>query len=399
MDHNISVQTGGFAFFLSSRRLLKFAAQALTINVDTSCKLKWHGSSVLFVGVSDARGEFFPVMFSVLSSETNANYVQLLKTLKRCVEAITSSEFRPLTYVGNGDVLLNKAMGEVFPETRRRVCWLHTRKEIATQLRRHEREAQSSFEKDIAALQLSCDQQQFEVSSLLMLEKWRRQWPTSGFIDFFEEHFLADNATWFEGFDDVSYSTNKKLASITNEVRNRHTFREQLPLERFLHLAVALVREWSVRARQTGELVRTVEADEGLLKAACQLQKRQKTMVNDGNAIYIPSGDRTLVTVDEVATFETQMHGDADSFDAFIALRMSLWKVVDLADKSDLSQLRCTCPTYLQRKMCEHVLAIGAAYSLFELPQSVWNALPDTPDGKRKRGRPRKHKPAAELTF
>ena len=397
-DHNVDAKADEFYLVLSSKRLMRFATQASTLNVDASHSMKWFGALVLFVGVTDASGTFFPVLFVVMSRATKGNYSKMLNMLKRCVEAGSGSKFRPRCVIGHGDPNLTEAVENVFPGTARRLCWLQVKKETAVLLKHVDKEVRDGCENDLNALRLSCSKEQFELAAKLMLEKWRELLPSSDAPDSFEEQFVKLNPGWYEGFDVMSHSSNRGLMLAVNAVKNRHTLRERLPVDRYLSLALELVLEWSVAVSEIEELQNTVTPDKALLNDTCQLQNDQKTMVDVDSAIYVPTGDRDAATANEVRVFESKMQGQVKSFDEFVEARMSLWKVEDTGNKSDLSLMRCTCPKFLSSKLCEHVLAIGSAFDLFTLPQSAWDSFQSAADGKRKRGRPKKKADCTEQT-
>ena len=397
-EHDINANARQVRLSLSSKRLMKLAAQATTINLDASQRMKWFDTSVLFIGVSDAGGAFFPVMFSIISQETTCNYLNLLNVLKRSVKSLSGSEFRPRCIIGNGDPNLTEAVDLAFPDAVIRMCWLQVKKEVNALLKPIDKEVRDSLETDISTLRLSCDQKQFELAAKLMLEKWRRLLPSSDIPDKFEERFVRQHPEWHEGFDVESHSSNGSLMRTVNAVKNRHTLRERLPVERYLALALELVLEWSLSVTDTedGALQSTVTPDKVLWHDTCRLQNEHKTMVDINSAIYVPTGSNTDVTVEEVNAFEQKMSGNVKSFDEFVEARMSLWKVIDTGNKSDISHMRCTCPKFFSAKLCEHVLAIGAALGLVTIPSSAWESAEGFSELKRKRGRPRKKKSADE---
>jgi len=397
IDHAVNSKTGAFHLILSSRALLRFAAGAPTIHVDSTHTLRWFGCPVYLVGVSDARGTFFPILFWVTRAESRESYTQMLKILKRCVGAISGTEFLPSAMVGDGAAALTQAMETVFPDTLRRVCWTQVRRAFVHAARGLGPEARDQCVQDVAKLQLSGSRPEFETAAALLLDKWRRRWPQ--LVATFRERHLDRNQGWYEGFDLATYSTNRALSGAVTAVRNEHSLREMLPMARFLELSVQMVRRWSVESGRGAGLKMAVTPSQALLRETIELQQQQKTMVHVDNAIYIPSGDRQALSVEEVDEYELKTSGGADSFDELVAARAALHKVVDHGNKTDITQITCTCTTFFRRKICEHVLAIGAAYDLVEMPSSFWDGG-YTPEGKKKRGRPfgsvKKPKEAAE---
>ncbi|XP_043209250.1 uncharacterized protein LOC122374521 isoform X1 [Amphibalanus amphitrite] len=391
-DHHTDARSRQFRFILSSKRLMKFAAQASTLSVDASHRMKWFGAPVLFVGVSDVNGMFFPVMFAVISHETADNYLQMLTVLKKCVEASSGTAFQPSCVIGNGDPNVADAVKSVFPNAARRMCWLQVKKELSALLKPIDKEIRDTLEKDVGSLRLSCDQKQFELAAKLMLEKWRGLLPSSDLPGRFEERFVKLHPEWYEGFDVASQSSNRGLMHAVNAVKNRHTLRERLPPERYLTLAQELVLEWSCGVSEIGQLEHSITPDTELLSDTYQLQTDEKTMVDIDSAIYVPVGDQRAATVKEVEAFEKKMGGEVKSFDEFVEARMSLWKVVDTGDKSDISHMRCSCPKFFSAKLCEHILAIGSALGLVTLPPPTLESDQCASEGKRKRGRPSKKK-------
>lgn len=72
------------------------------------------------------------------------------------------------------------------------------------------------------------------------------------------------------------------------------------------------------------------------------------------------------------------------SFDEFRRISTDVWVVI--INSLDLPESTCTCPIFLKRMSCKHVLGMKIRLQLVEVP----HAAMEVPLGqKRKRGRPK----------
>ena len=242
--HGVS-PTSGVRVVMTTKRLLLNAAKSAVVHVDATYKLNWHGFPIIIAGVSDLARQFFPVVLGVMQGETTDDYRLLLSSMKSSVEQVSGAVYEPRIVVADCADAITTAIGQVFPDAKRGYCWFHVKKATETYLRRESKEMQAIYKADIANLQLCYTQDQFNMAAQLALDKWRQLWPDSGFPAYFEDQYLIRCGGWFEGFDLRAPSTNNGLEPLNGAIKTNHTFRERLPVGRFVVTAQSMIHEWS----------------------------------------------------------------------------------------------------------------------------------------------------------
>ncbi|XP_043246603.1 uncharacterized protein LOC122394085 [Amphibalanus amphitrite] len=382
---------------LTTRSLLVAAAAADVIHVDATYKLNWQGYPVLIAGVTDAASQFFPCIFAVMTSEKEGDYTSLLRVMKDEVEKATQQTFAPRVVMGDCAEAVTRAAEAVFPDAARRVCWFHVKKAIDGRLRGEDKEWRGMVLGDLEKVQLSATPEQFDHSFDLMCERWlSSSWPSAcDFVTYIRTQYRTKNSGWFEGFDLRSPSTNNAIESFNGQIKARHTIRERAPVGRFLRTALDMVSEW---AAEHGER-RVFQSDPpvhlSVQTAAWQWITKGQRCFTSGARTYVPAGDRESVSRDEALHYDEVMSGSTPvTFGELMQVRFSTWLMEDRGGEGterSIRDLTCTCPPYLKKSMCKHVVAAAITAGWIMVSERA----KDVPLGqKRKRGRPALARPA-----
>ena len=392
--HHDASPTSGVRIVMTTKRLLQNAAKSTVVHVDATYKLNWHGFPIIIAGVSDSARQFFPVVLGVMQGETTEDYRLLLSGMKSSVEQVSGAAYEPRIVVADCADAITKAASEVFPEAKRGFCWFHVKKATETYLRREPKDIQAVYKADIANLQLCYSQSQFEMAAQLALDKWRQLWPDSEFPAYFQEQYIVRCGGWYEGFDLRAPSTNNGLESLNGAIKLNHTFRERLPVGRFVVTAQSMIHEWSRDLTGRRQFHDNPVADLALMTKAHQhLQLAQEIVHVNDDMYFVRSRSEVTLSIDLVDAYLEVVERSAPSFDDFVRHRFGMWCVRDTGNKTNINALWCTCPEGLKKYICKHSLAVGSLFGLVEF-SDVARALPV--GRKRKRGRPALARPALE---
>lgn len=97
---------------------------------------------------------------------------------------------------------------------------------------------------DIDHLHLSSSKDKFEKAKLLFIKKWYAK-KQKTFIEYMNEMWLSTHQNWYEGIAEYTPSQNNGLESHNLVIKKEETFRERMPLSRFLHQSLQAVEKWS----------------------------------------------------------------------------------------------------------------------------------------------------------
>lgn len=176
-------------------------------------------------------------------------------------------------------------------------------------------------------------------------------------------------------------------------IKAEHTLRERLPVAHFLRESFNLVKKWSVN--RNPESVNFVPfADVPSIPLKLWTTSYQWAMLNlkvlqtetDSEIIcYMCSTQaERSVTKKILKDFkEEEKNLNYRSFDDFTDVKKKVWETT--IKKSNVLHSTCTCPAYLKRLTCKHIVGMCIRLQLVNVPDSAKNI----PLGqKRKRGRP-----------
>jgi hypothetical protein len=153
-----------------------------------------------------------------------------------------------------------------------------------------------------------------------------------------------------------------------------------------------MIRIWSQDYDHEKVFYDVVTIDLKTWTAAYNWNKSAKALKSvemvDSVRYYSPTGDGMAVTDAEISTVENHSW---KTFDQFKRRAFSVWIINLPNDGSKWSEGTCTCPKFLKKYMCKHVVGIALRLKFCRAPAEAKNI----PLGqKRKPGRPAKAKKA-----
>lgn len=378
-----------FRFFISSKKLLRMTVDhARHVHADTTYKLIWEGFPVLLVGTTDQERHFHLSGITVASNEKTEDFRFLFASLKKGIFNVTGEEFEIKTLVADGAGAIHNGFKLTFgDDSTILMCWVHMQKKLEEKVKSLIPKCdQEDIIIDVKLIQLITCTQTFDAVLTLFFEKWNKH---NEFLTYFRSEWIDQNALWYEGAKERTPSHNNALEGTNRVIKDEGTFRNRLPLPRFVEVVQQLVHDWGARYEDNSIMFNdSTSIDLPLWTKAYQWAKLNKTLLctdeGDNKIFRVPGGNTLTVPQQEPSYTEWR------TFDHFKRHYFSEWKVVmPLSDQWKTG--KCSCPYFAKFYICKHMLGIALRYKLEEPPLAAKQIAIGQ---KRKRGRPAKAKSA-----
>lgn len=223
----IQDKESGFQFFVTSKKLLKFAMQSKILHADGTYKILWQGYPVIIVGTTDRGKHFHPFGLSVCTNERTEDYTFVFKTLKETIFKVSQAIYHPSTLMADAAKAIQNAFCSVFGENMKvLMCWAHAKDKMEIAVKKF---VKNSKERDeiivnIGYLQIAPTPQVFHEARALFLSKWSQH---REFIAYFEMEWIQKNPNWAACIASGLPSTNNALEGFNNDLKSSHTLREK----------------------------------------------------------------------------------------------------------------------------------------------------------------------------
>jgi len=377
-----------FRVLISTKRLLENCTKTNNIHVDATYKLIWEGMPVIIVGNTDSDRHFHPSGIAVCSNERTEDFKFIFESIIEGISKI-NGHVKIEYLISDASNAIRNAFVEAFGETKHLImCWAHMRRNV---MKKIDSLVDKSLKKeicdDIDTLQLAPSNEVFGKALPLFIKKWRQK-RQNEFIEYMKLQWFTTHQNWFEGTAQRVPSTNNALESFNLVYKREQTFRERLPLSRFLELMKKSVEGWSNEYLNNSRIFMTSTSVE--LSEWTKGYHWAKSNVNISSVIFdnsiryfCPSNEESHITENTISTV-LEMHWN--SFDQFKRRAFKVW-IVDLPKEKDKwINGYCTCPAFLKKYVCKHIIGLAIRLKYVKPPP----AAKQIPIGEqRKRGRPK----------
>lgn len=228
----------------------------------------------------------------------------------------------------------------------------------------------------------------FAVASNLFVEKWNAV--SNRLATYFEDVYLNENRNWYEGFLHRTPSTNNALESFNNVIKREQTLRERFDLGQFRTVLFDMTKQWSIEYKSgLNELnLGSPNIQMKLWTSGYQFARSDvavKGSRRSGKVIYsIPvSRDNSCPTDMELW----------ENFEDFKKNGFAIAKTTYVYPVTSENWIlgECDCSNFFKLFVCEHLIGIALRLKVIQAPAEAKTI----PIGmKRKRGRPKKARPA-----
>jgi len=334
---------------------------------------------------------FHPYGINVCSNEKTADFEFIFTSLLESLQKI-GEEINIDTLISDASEAIRNAFKNIFGEDLLIImCWAHVRRNVVKHLHLVDEEFRDDIMNDIDALQLASSKEIFDKAMPLFIKKWLTK-KQKDFIEYMKEMWFSTHSNWYEGCAIKTPSHNNALESHNLVIKKEETFRERMPLSRFLQQSIESVEKWSKQYDSNDKLF--IESPTIGLKQwtdGYQWAKSNKVVRSqvNGDSIqyYCPVGQENEVTEDQIQTVKEMRWNTFEQFKK----RASIVWIVDIPNDGDTAEKwkggKCTCPCYLKQFICKHLIGLAIRLKYVKPPP----AAKLVPIGqKRKRGRPKK---------
>lgn len=206
-----------------------------------------------------------------------------------------------------------------------------------------------------------------------------------------QTQWLTSHKNWYECVSHFVPATNKALESFNLVIKKEVTFRERLPLSRFLTVAKTAVEKWSAeyenKDRKFSSSI-SIPLAEWTKDYHWAKENFDITVKSEGKVdkYFIPSGGEEKFSTEDLRNMEEMRY---TTFEQFRKRAFKIW-IVTIEDKNWETGV-CSCPNFFKRFICKHLVGIAIRLKYAKPPPAAKNV----PIGqKRKRGRPKLTKKA-----
>lgn len=388
LNYEVKYASGDFRYFVTTLTLLKLALKADKLHVDATYGLIYERFPVIVIGTTDQDRHFHCFGIAVCYGETEADFSFVFRSLEDGVRQHTVGYLKIDVLIADAAKSIRNAFIYIFGEDIRiMTCWSHAKKVIGNKCSLlKDKEKKSEVMNDVDALQLSPSEPFFKKATEMFLKKWRKQ---KDFVQYFKTQWVDANANWYEGAQLLAPSTNNAIEAFNRVLKDTGTNRERHPLSRFravgMNIVSRLSREYMTQSKVFASQPSVTSQ---MWSAAYQWQEKKNTPsvlkeeTEDECTIFVAATENQRYFNRSVKSYIEQKWR---TFDDYKKKVFAVWKVTLKKDTSLLYKGECTCPDYLKKFMCKHIIGLSIYYLHLEPPAEAMDRLIGP---KRKRGRP-----------
>lgn len=372
-----------FAAVFTTQRLLRNGLNAKVIQADSTYKIVYEGCPIQLFGTSDLNNKFHLIAIGFSSNENEETYQLGFEGIRDGMLDNLHEEAKFNVLVSDAAMAIKNAFNSVFPHANKTVtCWFHVKKNIRSKIENNRDEILG----DIDKLQLCENEKLFDRACVLFTKKWRGV--EKNFIDYFERQWLSpNNKFWFEGAEKDTPKTNNGIESTNGRLKSDFFFREKFTLPVFRSKIFGVLQTFSYEYRDgLKQINNQISFNNELWKNASKWASSEKKTIAVGGhggatTYFIPAGEMVSVDAKDLKSYKSL---DWKNFDDFKGIYFKIWRVF-VPKKDSLEGTTCSCPAFLKKNKCKHVLAIGLRLHSVDEPESI-----RTIGKKRMTGRPKK---------
>ena len=391
LNHYFNNEDSTFGIFFSTKRLINLVSLSDSLNADATYKLIWNDFPCLIVGTTDKDRHFHPFGLSITSNETSKDFEFIFSSLKR-----TKPTYSPKYLIADCAQSITNGFESVFGTDYTRIfCWFHVKTNIEKKLNSVVSIHKQQLISDICFLQLSRTTDQFNAACALFFNKWDKVEEFSDFLLFFKNEYINIRSNWHQGTAPGYPLTNNALEATNNVIKNEGTFREKMPISRFLQVAQDIVHNWSIERNTDHNHAKHFAVQPSINTAlsseSYNFMKQKGSIIKkrtgtDKSFYFIPSSstDSKLLTENEINKFiKNDQLFNYRTFDSYVKQHLQRMWIVSVPN-ADWKKSTCNCPIYLKLYICKHIVGVAIINKEYVPPPHAKNELFNC---KRKRGR------------
>lgn len=233
-----------FAFCVTTKRLIRQAAEADIIHADATHKVTNEKLLLPIIGTSDGNKQFHLIGLMVTTSESAEAYRIGFESIKDATEAITGEPMKPKYLVADGDHAIHNGFIKVFgEETKIIMCYAHVIMNVDLKYKFRNIANKSLLKDDLRTLYFSATEHIFDMGCQLFQAKWKAKEPeVAGRL---QSSFFSSNKNWFIRYCKRVPNTNNYTERFNGTMKTYQLFHQKQPLKIFIHTALTIVEQRS----------------------------------------------------------------------------------------------------------------------------------------------------------
>lgn len=357
-----------FAVLFTTQRLLRNGVNSKVIQADSTYKILYEGYPIQLFGTSDINNAFHLIAFGFSSNENQDTYELGFSAIRDGMFELLHEEAKFAVLVSDAAMAIKNAFNSVFPDRKTITCWFHVKKNIREKLANNDN--REAIIEDINKLQLCDHGHLFNKASRLFVNKWLDV--ENDFIMYFGRQWLSHhNQLWFEGAESFVPKTNNGLESTNGRLKSDFFHREKFTLPAFKSKIITVVQTFSCEYRDG---LKKIETETSFAKELWKdgsewARSSKKTSVDnsndDGTSYFIPAGEDAAVKAADLKSYKDMKW---KRYDDFVDNRFKIWRVFVPKGLHALKRATCSCPVYLKKYKCKHIVGLGLRLHLIDVP-------------------------------
>lgn len=245
------------------------------------------------------------------------------------------------------------------------MCWFHMKKNAVKwiDLLLKEKKQREEAKTDINLLHISPNKDMFEKGVTLFRKKWAKE---SEFLAYVDKMWLTSHDKWYGGAAEPGIPlTNNSLESFNSKVKKQGTFRKRMKMGAFLNRMVVIMNIWSKESDVLAKLF--IQSKTWTKRYQVSITKARIYRKNSSScygAIFPGRGKN--VSRDDINKYREK---NCSSFFGFKDLLTRMWDVK--LPKNDWEKGTCTCPFFIVKYMCHHIIDLALRLKLVSPPPDV----------------------------
>lgn len=373
-----------FSCVLTTKRLLKIAAEGDVFHADSTYKLNWMGFPVHIFGITDHHRAFHTIAIGFSTRETQEVFSFCFKAIKDGILELFETEIHFRAFMSDAAPALKKGFAEHFPNALQLMCWFHVKKSIKARPFKKNTHKEP-FLNDITRLHLCPSVKSFDIAWKLFAKKWHSKETTV--TNYIKKQWLSSYYKyWFAGAALLAPSTNNAVESTNRRIKDDFNFRTRSKMNVFQTKILQVLNVLSCEYRDDVKQVkRDVPISNNLWNEGIMWAKSTKKVEVtiepecDRKCYFVPAGESRAIRKSDLNKYVTQNWTD---FSEFVTNSSSIWKV-QIPD-NNVSASSCTCKCYLNVYVCKHIIGMRLRLQNLDIPDHIRKVE----QNQSKRGRP-----------
>lgn len=374
-------------FIVTTKRLLRNAANSNIVCADATHKLVIERYPVLVFGVTDldSTQHFHLLGIMVSKFERTEDFQFGFQAIKEGIQKIANIEFAPKYLMSDAAGAIHAAAKNVYGDITILMCYAHVKESVNKQTFANAKANKDRFKADLTLLSSAYSRDVFLHGWEKFSEKWTPLEPAV--IDRLHKSWIRRNENWFSGAAFRTPNTNNALESYNRNLKVHQTYYQRKGLAEFKVRLLEIVRNRSGEYEKDRDPFKyEIAISNRMQKDGLRYSKIKKTvfqrMSDERTVIYMSRGENPAQFEQE--DVDAFLNANYNSFDDMANHMFDYYIITFDNDPEKWRLSTCTCPTFARNFMCKHILCI--AYQLKIISAKAHEPL----TANTKRGRPAK---------